>query len=283
MITEDQLEQECIRWFTEQGYLYKCGYSIAPDGDSPEREDYHQVVLKQRLLAQLERLNPELPSESLIQVANVVSSPETPVLIKNNRVFHKLLIEGVSVEYTVIEDGKNITKHTHARLMDFTNPDNNEFLIVNQFTITGTKGNRRPDIVVFINGLPISVVELKNPADEHADIWNAYNQIQTYKDEISDLFAFNEALVISDGWTARVGSLTANKERFLPWKTVSGEDDKPLLEFQLETMVRGFFKPELLLDYIRYFVLFETDNDKIIKKLRVITNSMLYEQRLKRQ
>ncbi|WP_210437694.1 type I restriction endonuclease subunit R [Vibrio crassostreae] len=267
MITEDQLEQECIRWFTEQGYLYKCGYSIAPDGDSPEREDYHQVVLKQRLLAQLERLNPELPSESLIQVANVVSSPETPVLIKNNRVFHKLLIEGVSVEYTVIEDGKNITKHTHARLMDFTNPDNNEFLIVNQFTITGTKGNRRPDIVVFINGLPISVVELKNPADEHADIWNAYNQIQTYKDEISDLFAFNEALVISDGWTARVGSLTANKERFLPWKTVSGEDDKPLLEFQLETMVRGFFKPELLLDYIRYFILFETDNDKIIKKI----------------
>lgn len=267
MITEDQLEQECIRWFTEQGYLYKCGYSIAPDGDSPEREDYHQVVLKQRLLAQLERLNPELPSESLIQVANVVSSPETPVLIKNNRVFHKLLIEGVSVEYTVIEDGKNITKHTHARLMDFNNPDNNEFLIVNQFTITGTKGNRRPDIVVFINGLPISVVELKNPADEHADIWNAYNQIQTYKDEISDLFAFNEALVISDGWTARVGSLTANKERFLPWKTVSGEDDKPLLEFQLETMVRGFFKPELLLDYIRYFILFETDNDKIIKKI----------------
>ncbi|GAM62061.1 type I restriction-modification system [Vibrio ishigakensis] len=120
---------------------------------------------------------------------------------------------------------------------------------------------------MFINGLPISVVELKNPADDHADIWNAYNQLQTYKDEIAELFVFNEALIISDGWTARVGSLTANKERFLPWKTVSGEDDKPLLEFQLETMVRGFFKPELLLDYIRYFVLFETDNDTIIKKI----------------
>ncbi len=102
--------------------------------------------------------------------------------------------------------------------MDFTTPDNNEFLIVNQFTITGTKGNRRPDVVVFINGLPISVIELKNPADEHADIWNAFNQLQTYKDEISDLFVFNEALIVSDGWTARVGSLTANKERFLPWK-----------------------------------------------------------------
>ncbi|MFA0494255.1 DEAD/DEAH box helicase [Vibrio splendidus] len=267
MITEDQLEQECIRWFTDQGYLYKNGYDIAPDGDSPERDDYHQVVLKQRLLNQLEIINPELPIEALNDVVNTVSSPDTPILIKNNRAFHKFVIEGVPVEYTAVEDGESKTKHTHAQLMDFTTPDNNEFLIVNQFTITGTKGNRRPDVVVFINGLPISVIELKNPADEHADIWNAFNQLQTYKDEISDLFVFNEALIVSDGWTARVGSLTANKERFLPWKTVATEDDRPLLEFQLETMVRGFFKQDLLLDYIRYFVLFETDNDKIIKKI----------------
>ncbi|MEZ9814939.1 type I restriction endonuclease subunit R [Vibrio lentus] len=267
MITEDQLEQECIRWFTDQGYLYKNGYDIAPDGDSPERDDYHQVVLKQRLLNQLAIINPELPIEALNDVVNTVSSPDTPILIKNNRAFHKFVIEGVPVEYTAVEDGESKTKHTHAQLMDFTTPDNNEFLIVNQFTITGTKGNRRPDVLVFINGLPISVIELKNPADEHADIWNAFNQLQTYKDEISDLFIFNEALVVSDGWTARVGSLTANKERFLPWKTVSTEDDRPLLEFQLETMVRGFFKQDLLLDYIRYFVLFETDNDKIIKKI----------------
>ncbi|MEZ8306792.1 type I restriction endonuclease subunit R [Vibrio splendidus] len=267
MITEDQLEQECIRWFTDQGYLYKNGYDIAPDGDSPERDDYHQVVLKQRLLNQLAIINPELPIEALNDVVNTVSSPDTPILIKNNRAFHKFVIEGVPVEYTAVEDGESKTKHTHAQLMDFTTPDNNEFLIVNQFTITGTKGNRRPDVVVFINGLPISVIELKNPADEHADIWNAFNQLQTYKDEISDLFVFNEALIVSDGWTARVGSLTANKERFLPWKTVATEDDRPLLEFQLETMVRGFFKQDLLLDYIRYFVLFETDNDKIIKKI----------------
>ncbi|WGW00167.1 type I restriction endonuclease subunit R [Vibrio sp. YMD68] len=267
MITEDQLEQQCINWFTDQGYLYKSGYDIAPDGDSPERDDYHQVVLKQRLLNQLEIINPELPIEALNDVVNTVSSPDTPILIKNNRGFHKFVIEGVPVEYTAVEDGESKTKHTHAQLMDFTTPDNNEFLIVNQFTITGTKGNRRPDVVVFINGLPISVIELKNPADEHADIWNAFNQLQTYKDEISDLFVFNEALIVSDGWTARVGSLTANKERFLPWKTVATEDDRPLLEFQLETMVRGFFKQDLLLDYIRYFVLFETDNDKIIKKI----------------
>ncbi|MEZ8602738.1 type I restriction endonuclease subunit R [Vibrio splendidus] len=266
-ITEDQLEQQCINWFTDQGYLYKNGYDIAPDGDSPERDDYHQVVLKQRLLNQLIIINPELPIEALNDVVNTVSSPDTPILIKNNRAFHKFVIEGVPVEYTAVEDGESKTKHTHAQLMDFTTPDNNEFLIVNQFTITGTKGNRRPDVVVFINGLPISVIELKNPADEHADIWNAFNQLQTYKDEISDLFVFNEALIVSDGWTARVGSLTANKERFLPWKTVATEDDRPLLEFQLETMVRGFFKQDLLLDYIRYFVLFETDNDKIIKKI----------------
>ncbi|MEZ8012402.1 type I restriction endonuclease subunit R [Vibrio sp. FF59] len=267
MITEDQLEQECIRWFTDQGYLYKNGYDIAPDGDSPERDDYHQVVLKQRLLNQLAIINPELPIEALNDVVNTVSSPDTPILIKNNRAFHKFVIEGVPVEYTAVEDGESKTKHTHAQLMDFATPNNNELLIVNQFTITGTKGNRRPDVVVFINGLPISVIELKNPADEHADIWNAFNQLQTYKDEISDLFIFNEALIVSDGWTARVGSLTANKERFLPWKTVATEDDRPLLEFQLETMVRGFFKQDLLLDYIRYFVLFETDNDKIIKKI----------------
>ncbi|HIF9478093.1 TPA: type I restriction endonuclease subunit R [Photobacterium damselae] len=267
MITEEQLEQQCINWFINQGYLYKNGYDIASDGDTPEREDYHQVILKQRLLARLEILNPDLPSDCLSVIVNTVSTPDTPVLIKSNRAFHKYLIEGVPVEYSVFEDGETKTKHTHARLMDFNEPDNNEFLVVNQFTITGKKGNRRPDIVVFINGLPISVIELKNPADEHADIWDAFNQLQTYKDEISDLFVFNEALIVSDGWTARVGSLTANKERFLPWKTVSTEEDRPLLEFQLETMVRGFFKQDLLLDYIRYFVLFETDNDKIIKKI----------------
>ncbi len=266
-ITEDQLEQLCLDWFTDQGYLYINGYDIAPDGDASERDDYHQVVLKQRLFDRLEALNPELPQESLAVVMNTVSTPDTPVLIKSNRAFHKYLIEGVPVEYSVFEDGETKTKHTHARLMDFTNPENNEFLVVNQFTITGKKGNRRPDVVVFINGLPIAVIELKNPADDHADIWNAYNQLQTYKEEIADLFVFNEALIVSDGWTARVGSLTANKERFLPWKTVTGEDDKPLLEFQLETMVRGFFKPDLLLDYIRYFILFETDHDNIIKKI----------------
>ncbi|MGL1930253.1 MAG: type I restriction endonuclease subunit R [Desulfotalea sp.] len=267
MITEDQLEQQCLDWFKEQGYQYVNGYDIAPDGDSPEREDYHQVVLKQRLYNQLAIINPDLPADALTLASNIICSPETPVLIKKNKAFHKYIIEGVPVEYSATENGKTVTKNTHVQLIDFATPENNQFLVVNQFTTAGTKGNRRPDIVVFINGLPISVIELKNPADKHADIWNAYNQLQTYKDEIADLFVFNEALIISDGLLARVGSLTASKERFMPWRTVTAENDKPLLNFQLETMVRGFFKQDLLLDYIRYFILFENDNDKVVKKI----------------
>lgn len=267
MINEDTLEQVCLTWFQDIGYHYANGYDIAPDGSNPEREDYHQVILKQRLLNQLSIINPELPQNALEQVINTVSQPEHAVLIKNNRQFHQWLIEGVPVEYSISEANETVTKTTHAQLIDFQQSQNNDFLVVNQFTLNGTKQKRRPDVVVFINGLPLAVVELKNPADESTDIWHAYNQLQTYKEEISDLFVCNEALVISDGWNARIGSLTANKERFLPWRTVMHEDDKPSVEFQIETLIRGFFQPELFLDYIRYFILFETDNDKIIKKI----------------
>ncbi|MGZ8238386.1 MAG: type I restriction endonuclease, partial [Methylobacter sp.] len=143
----------------------------------------------------------------------------------------------------------------------------NRFVAVNQFTISGSKQPRRPDVICFINGIPFAVLELKSPGDENADIWDAFNQLQTYKDEIPDLFVFNEALVVSDGYTARVGSLTANQERFLPWRTIKHEDDKPLLEWQLETLVCGFFDRELFLDYLRFFVLFESDGETIIKKI----------------
>ena len=263
MITEDQLEQICIDWFKETGYQYANGYDIAPDGDSPERDDYRQVILKSRLLAQLEVINSHIPIDALEQAIATVIQPETPILIKNNKQLHQYLLEGVKVEYK--ENGED--KTDYVRLVDFNDVSKNQFLVVNQFTITGTKGNRRPDVVVFINGLPLAVLELKNPADNSADIWHAFNQLQTYKDEISDLFIFNEALVLSDGWDARIGSLTANKERFLPWRTVNNEDDKPMMEFRLETLVRGFFKPELFLDYIRHFVLFEEAGGELIKKI----------------
>ncbi len=154
-----------------------------------------------------------------------------------------------------------------VHFIDFAQPANNDFLVVNQFTISGSKQPRRPDLVAFINGLPLAVIELKNPANEQTDIWDAFNQLQTYKDEISDLFNSNAALVVSDGWTARVGSLTANAERMLPWRTIASENDRPQLQMELETVVRGFFRPELFLDYVRHFVLFEQDGDCIIKKI----------------
>jgi len=263
MITENQLEQLTLDWFKSIGYDYICGYDIAPDGDTPERTDYRQIVLFDRLLTQLKKINPHIPVSVLDIVSHQIAKPETPILVKNNKTFHRLLLEGVKVEFK--DDGK--AKTDYVQLVDFTDVSNNQFLVVNQYTITGSKGNRRPDVIVFINGLPLVVIELKNPADKNADIWSAYQQLQTYKDEVSDLFIFNEALVVSDGLNARVGSLTANKERFLPWRTIAHEDDKPLFEYRLETLVKGFFKPDLFLDYIHYFILFEQDGDELIKKI----------------
>lgn len=263
MITEDQLEQLCLDWFLAGGYGYLFGPNIAPDGDTPERTDYQQVVLTGRLLTALQNINPHIPPETLEEVAQAITKPESPVLTHNNRAFHKLLLEGVPVEYRDSEQAKT----DHVQLIDFHNVERNQFLAVNQFTIQGSKQLRRPDIVVFINGLPIAVIELKNPADINADVWKAYDQLQTYKDEIPELFVCNEALVVSDGLTARIGSLTANKERFLPWRTLRNEDDKPLLEYELEKVVKGFFERELLLDYLRYFILFEQDDGSIIKKI----------------
>ena len=189
------------------------------------------------------------------QVLQKLSKPESLDLITNNRAFHRMLIEGVPVSYKKEDDWVN----DHAFLVDFNHIYQNRFVAINQFTIQGTKQPRRPDIICFINGIPFAVLELKSPTDENADIWDAFNQLQTYKEEVSDLFVFNEALVVSDGITARVGSLTASQERFLPWRTIKNEDDKPQLEWELETVIRGFFDRGLFLDYIRFFVLFETD------------------------
>lgn len=263
MITEDQLEQLCLEWFESIGYDRLCGYDIAPGEPGAERSDYRQIMLHYRLLSRLELINPHIPAATLAQVALQIARPETPILINNNKAFHRWLLEGVKVEFTLAGE----ERVDYVKLIDFADISHNQFLVVNQYTITGNKGNRRPDVIVFINGLPLAVLELKNPADNHADIWSAYQQLQTYKDEIPDLFISNAALVVSDGLNARVGSLTASKERFLPWRTIDNEDDKPLFEYHLETLVKGFFKPALLLDYIRYFVLFEQSGDSIIKKI----------------
>ena len=252
-MNEQQLEQLCLSWFQDSGWEFVHGPDIAPDGDTPERTDYRQVLLPDRVLETLRRLNRQVPAVVLDEVLHSLTKPDQPSLIQNNRDFHEALRDGVPVEY----DQGGEKRGDRVRLIDFTQPERNRFLIVDQFTIQGARHTRRPDIVVFINGLPVAVIELKNLADEQTDIWAAFNQLQTYKAEIPDLFVFNEALVISDGLKARVGSLTADRERFMPWRTIRNENDRPLLEFELEKVVRGFFAPELLLDYLRYFILFE--------------------------
>ncbi|HEN9508394.1 type I restriction endonuclease subunit R [Acinetobacter baumannii] len=260
---ETQLEKLCLDWFAENGWEVVHGIDIAPESSNPLRKDYKQILLEADLQAAFERLNPHLPASCFEQVWQKLSKPESLDLVTNNRAFHRMLLEGVPVTYKKQDDWL----HDHAFLVDFNHVHQNRFVAVNQFTILGTKQPRRPDIICFINGIPFAVLELKSPTDENADIWDAFNQLQTYKEEISDLFVFNEALVVSDGVTARVGSLTANQERFLPWRTIKNEDDKPALEWELETVIRGFFDRELFLDYIRFFVLFETDGEKTIKKI----------------
>lgn len=262
-MNEDQLEQHCLEWFRANSWEVEYGPDIDPDSDKPERSDYREVTLKRYLQESLEKINPHLPFNAIEQAIALVLKSENLDLITNNHAFHCLLLEGVPVEYRKDDE----TIHDHAFLIDFENIANNRFLAVNQFTILGTKRPRRLDVVCFINGLPIAVLELKSPNDENADIWSAFNQLQTYKDEISDFFVFNEALVVSDGYNARIGALTANQERFSPWRAVKNEDDKPLLEWQLETLVQGFFDRELLLDYIRFFVLFENDGGVLFKKI----------------
>ncbi len=262
-MNETQLENLCLDWFKEEGWQVIYAPDYAPESPNALRKDYREIILKSHLLEAFLRINKHLPEECFEQVFATISKPENLDLTLANKAFHKKLIEGVPVQYKK----KDQIIYDKALLIDFENEGNNLFYAVNQFTVSGTKQPRRPDVICFINGLPIAVLELKSPSDENADIWNAFQQIQTYKNEISDLFIFNEAVVISDGFTARVGALTADEERFMPWRTIANEDDKPQLEWQLETVVKGFFNRKLLLDYIRFFVLFENSDAKIIKKI----------------
>jgi type I restriction enzyme R subunit len=262
-MTEDQLEQETLAWLTNVGYAQVYGPDIAHDGFTPERASYLQVVLPFRLREAIRKLNPTLPSDVHEDAFKQVLDLGIPVLLSANRQFHKLLVNGVLVQYQ--KDGE--TRGDFVRLLDWQSPDNNEWLAVNQFTIKGPKHTRRPDIILFVNGLPLVLLELKNPADEHADIWKAYDQIQTYKEQIPDVFQYNEVLVISDGTEALLGSLSADAERFMAWRTIDGRTLDPLGPFQeLQTLVRGVLAPEYLLDYLRYFVLFE-DDGKLVKKI----------------
>jgi type I restriction enzyme R subunit len=262
-MTEDQLEQEALGWLSDVGYTLLNGYDIAVDGATPERTDYKNTLLPFRLREAINRLNPNTPLAAREDAFRQVQDLGIPSLLSANRHFHKLLVNGVPVQYQ--KDGE--TRGDFVRLVDWEIPAKNDWIAVNQFTIKGARHTRRPDIILFVNGLPLVLLELKNPADENADIWKAFDQIQTYKAQIPDVFQYNEALVISDGTEARLGSLSADAERFMAWRTIDGKTIDPLGQFQeLETLVRGVLAPEYLLDYLRYFVVFE-DDGKLVKKI----------------
>ncbi|MGX5218947.1 type I restriction endonuclease subunit R [Pseudomonas segetis] len=262
-MTEDQLEQETLGWLSELGYTHLYGPEIAHDGDNPERESYRDVLLTMRLRTAIAKLNPQVPLVAREDALRQVLELGVPVQLSANRLFHRLLVGGVPVQYQ--KDGE--TRGDFVRLIDWADVRANEWLAINQFSIQGPKHTRRPDIILFVNGLPLVLLELKNSADVHADLGKAFNQLQTYKEQIPDVFHYNEILVISDGSEARMGSLSADIERFARWRTIDGGTVDPLGEFnELETLVRGVLQPTMLLDYLRYFMLFE-DDGRLVKKI----------------
>lgn len=261
-ITESSIETFAIDLLQRAGYQYIYGPTIAPDGEAPERESFGNVLLIERVKAAIARLNPSIPADAQLVALREIQRLNAPQLIANNEAFHRLLTEGISVQY---QKGQE-TRGDLVWLVDFKHPENNEFLIVNQFTIIENNSNKRPDIVIFVNGLPLAVIELKNATDENATVHSAYQQLQTYKETISSLFAYNGVLVISDGLEARAGSISAGINRFIAWKTADGKSEAAHSVPQLETLIRGMLNPRTLLDLIRHFIVFEKN-----KKVDLVT------------
>ncbi|MCY3690095.1 MAG: type I restriction endonuclease subunit R [Gammaproteobacteria bacterium] len=260
--SESEVEDAALEWLAGLGYSVLHGPDIGPDGPKSERVSHDQVLLTGRLRKALERLNPNLPTETLEEVLRKLRQTETPSLIEENRRLHRYLTEGEPVEITR-EDGS--IGGDVARLIDFDNTDANDWLAVNQFTVVEQSHNRRPDIVLFVNGLPLAVIELKNPGDENATLEGAFNQLQTYKEQIPTLFRTNTVLVTSDGLHARLGSLTASLERFMPWRTVDGSVIAPKGTPELETLIKGVFEKSRFLTLIRDFTVFGDTGSGIVK------------------
>ena len=265
LINENTIEQACLRHLQELGWDYTHGSTINADGENPWRLRTDEVVFRSVLREAVERLNPQLPSATVDEVVALVCKTDITDLTERNQQAYRYLREGVRVEYRENDE----QKVEFARLIDFQQPNLNRFDVVNQLTIFGRKGNRRPDVICYINGLPVVVLELKNPLKENADLPQAFNQLQTYKQEIGDLFVYNQALVISDGILAKVGSLTADLERFTPWRVVDEKNKQRIsFEHELEGLVRGLLNPASLLDYIQNFIVFEqTSSGRLVKKI----------------
>ena len=255
-VDEAALENLALSWLEKLGYAVLHGPEMPMGGLYGERGSHADVVLNKRLEAAVRRLNPRLPDEAIEEAIRKVLRPETTSLVGNNRAFHKMLRDGVPVEYTI--PGGSI-RGDLARLVDFDNPDNNDWLAVNQFVVVENNHQRRPDIVLFLNGLPVALFELKNALSENASIWGAFHQVQTYKAQIPSLMTYNEAIVISDGVNARIGSLTASQEWFKVWRTIDGEEAQPGTKLELQVLIQGVFEKRRLLDLLQHFILFEDD------------------------
>ena len=258
---ESDIEQMLIDLLKAKGYKYLYGPDIAPDGDNPLRESFETVVLRDKLENAVKRLNPSLPYSVQNEAIKTVLRISSPDVLANNEEFHRLLTEGIPV--SVFKDG--VERGDRVWLIDFNDPWNNEFMVVNQFTIIENGHNRRPDVLLIVNGLPLVVIELKNAADENATVQSAYRQIETYKQQIPSLFTYNALVVISDGLEARAGSLSAGFSRYSAWKSEDGENIASHLVSELEVLVNGMMRKDTLLDLIRSFTVFEKQKQEDLK------------------
>lgn len=262
---ESEVETVALDWLLELGYDVRHGPDIAPDSPAAERAGYGDVILERRLRDALTRLNPALPAESLNDAFRRLTHPEGATLDARNRAVHRMLVNGVTVEYPSPDGG---IRGAQARVIDFDDPERNDFLAVNQFTVTENNHSRRLDVALFVNGLPLALIELKNPADEQATIWSAYQQLQTYKAELPSLLTYNALLVISDGLDARIGTLSAGREWFKPWRTITGEQLAGPHLPQLQVLIGGVFDKQRLIDLVGHFIVFEDDGGgNLVKKM----------------
>jgi type I restriction enzyme R subunit len=265
-LTESHVEEAALEWLGDMGWQVAYGNDVSPDSARPERAAYGDVLLLGRLREAVARLNPAVPEDAREDALRQVVAAQTPSLVEENRRLHRMMVEGVPVEYHAAD---GVIRGDRVRLIDFggldTGKDANDWLAINQFTVIEAGHNRRPDIVLFVNGLPLAVVELKNPGDENATMDGAFNQLQTYKQQIASLFRTNALLVISDGLVARAGSLTADEERFMPWRTMDGATIAAKGLPELEVLLKGVFDRERLLVLMRDFTVFGDTGNGIAK------------------
>jgi len=269
-ITENTIEKFAIEQLERLGYQYIYAPDIAPDGERPERNSYEDVLLIERLQNAVRRINPNIPPDAQEEAIKEVQRIHSPELLANNETFHRMLTEGINISYQ--KDGHQ--RGDLVWLIDFEHPENNEFIVANQFTVIENGNNKRPDVILFVNGIPLVVMELKNPADENATVKSAFKQLQTYKATIPSLFTYNGFMVISDGLEAKAGSLSAGWSRFMAWKSADGKEEASNLVSQLETLINGMLNKETLLDLIRHFIVFEKSKKEDAKTGQVTISTV---------